>query len=71
MGNFNNPEADLDRFRFRLGFAAAFVSAFFCVRWLLRFISNHDFTPFAWYRIAFGIVVLVTWHFGLVEWTAH
>ncbi|MDR0578944.1 MAG: undecaprenyl-diphosphate phosphatase [Candidatus Accumulibacter sp.] len=51
------------------GFAAAFVSAFLCVRWLLRFISTHDFTPFAWYRIAFGIVVLVTWHFGWVEWT--
>jgi undecaprenyl-diphosphatase len=53
-----------------VGFAAAFVSAFLCVRWLLRFISTHDFTPFAWYRIAFGIVVLVTWHFGWVEWSA-
>jgi undecaprenyl-diphosphatase len=52
-----------------VGFVAAFVSAFLCVRWLLRFISSHDFTPFAWYRIAFGIVVLVTWHFGWVEWT--
>ena len=45
-----------------VGFVAAFVSAFLCVRWLLRFISSHDFTPFAWYRIVFGIVVLVTWH---------
>lgn len=52
-----------------VGFVAAFVSAFLCVRWLLRFISSHDFTPFAWYRIAFGIVVLATWHFGWVEWT--
>ena len=52
-----------------VGFVAAFVSAFLCVRWLLRFISSHDFTPFACYRIAFGIVVLVTWHFGWVEWT--
>ena len=52
-----------------VGFVAAFVSAFLCVRWLLRFISSHDFTPFAWYRIVFGIVVLVTWHFGWVEWT--
>ena len=52
------------------GVAAAFVSAFLCVRWLLRFVSTHDFTPFAWYRIAFGIVVLVTWHFGWVEWSA-
>ena len=53
-----------------VGFAAAFVSAFFCVRWLLRFISNHDFTPFAWYRIAFGLVVLATWHFDLITWAA-
>ena len=52
-----------------VGFVSAFVSAVLCVRWLLRFISSHDFTPFAWYRIAFGIVVLVTWHFGWVEWT--
>ncbi|MDR2508318.1 MAG: undecaprenyl-diphosphate phosphatase [Candidatus Accumulibacter sp.] len=50
------------------GFAAAFVSAFLCVRWLLRFISNHDFTPFAWYRIVFGLVVLGTWQFNLVTW---
>lgn len=54
-----------------VGFISAFVSAFLCVRWLLRYISSHDFVPFAWYRIAFGIVVLVTWHFGIVEWTAH
>ena len=52
------------------GFIAAFVSAFFCVRWLLRYISSHDFTIFAWYRIAFGIVVLATWQLGLVDWTA-
>ncbi len=53
-----------------VGFVSAFVSAFLCVRWLLRFISTHDFTPFAWYRIAFGIVVLVTWQFDLIEWAA-
>lgn len=53
-----------------VGFISAFVSAFLCVRWLLRYISSHDFTIFAWYRIAFGIVVLATWHFGLVNWTA-
>jgi undecaprenyl-diphosphatase len=50
------------------GFVAAFVSAFFCVRWLLRYISTHDFTIFAWYRIAFGIVVIATWQLGLVDW---
>ena len=51
------------------GFVSAFVSAFFCVRWLLRFISSHDFTPFAWYRITFGVVVLVTWQLDLIAWT--
>jgi len=52
-----------------VGFVASFVSAFLCVRWLLRYISSHDFTIFAWYRIAFGVVVLATWQFGLVNWT--
>ncbi len=54
-----------------VGFVAAFVSAFLCVRWLLRYISHHDFTPFAWYRIAFGLVVLGTAYSGMVDWTAH
>ena len=54
-----------------VGFVSAFVSAFLCVRWLLRFVSSHDFTPFAWYRIVFGIVVLSTAHFGWVQWAAH
>ena len=53
-----------------VGFVAAFISAFLCVRWLLRYISSHDFTVFAWYRIAFGIVVLATWQFGWVQWAA-
>ena len=53
---------------FGLGGLAAFASAFLCVRWLLRYISTHDFTIFAWYRIVFGILVLVTAHFDLVHW---
>lgn len=53
---------------FSLGFVSAFVAGFLCVRWLLRYISSHDFTVFAWYRIVFGILVLVTGHFGLVLW---
>ncbi|QJE00392.1 undecaprenyl-diphosphate phosphatase [Massilia forsythiae] len=53
---------------FLIGGLAAFVSAFLCVRWLLRYISSHDFTIFAWYRIVFGILVLVTAHFGWVVW---
>jgi undecaprenyl-diphosphatase len=51
-----------------VGVVAAFASAFLCVRWLLRYISTHDFTLFAWYRIAFGIVVLWTGYAGLVQW---
>ena len=53
---------------FGVGFAAAFVSAFLCVRWLLRYVSRHDFMPFAWYRIAFGAIILVTAYSGVVRW---
>jgi undecaprenyl-diphosphatase len=52
-----------------VGFVASFVSAFACIRWLLRYIASHDFTPFAWYRIAFGLIVLATGHFGWVDWS--
>ena len=54
---------------FGVGFVAAFISAFLCVRWLLRYIAQHDFTVFAWYRIAFGAIVLITAYSGLVDWT--
>jgi undecaprenyl-diphosphatase len=53
---------------FGIGFVAAFVAAFLCVRWLLRYVSHHDFVPFAWYRIAFGIVILYTAWRGIVRW---
>lgn len=53
-----------------IGFVTAAVSAFICVRWLLRFIAHHDFTPFAWYRIGFGLLVLASWHWGWVTWSA-
>ncbi len=55
---------------FGAGSVAAFVSAFLCVRWLLRYVASHDFTPFAWYRIAFGAAVLLTAWTGLVSWSA-
>jgi undecaprenyl-diphosphatase len=55
---------------FAVGFAASFVSAFFVVRWLIRYVATHDFTPFAWYRIAFGVAVLGTAYFGWVDWSA-
>jgi undecaprenyl-diphosphatase len=53
---------------FGIGTVSAFVSAFFCVRWLLRYISTHDFTVFAWYRIVFGIVVIISAYSGWVVW---
>jgi undecaprenyl-diphosphatase len=53
---------------FAVGLVFSFLSAWLCVRWLLRYISTHTFTPFAWYRIAFGIVVLATAYGGLVTW---
>jgi undecaprenyl-diphosphatase len=54
---------------FAIGFVASFVSAFFAVRGLLRYISRHDFSAFAYYRIAFGGVVLLTSYTGIVNWT--
>jgi undecaprenyl-diphosphatase len=53
---------------FVVGLVFAFISAYACVRWLLRYIASHSFVPFAWYRIAFGIVVLATAWSGLVTW---
>ncbi len=53
---------------FAVGLFFSFVSAWLCVRWLLRYISTHSFTPFAWYRIAFGVIVLATSATGLVQW---
>jgi undecaprenyl-diphosphatase len=53
---------------FLVGLVFSFISAWLCVRWLLRYISTHNFVPFAWYRIVFGIVVLATAYSGLVVW---
>ncbi|HWZ72249.1 MAG TPA: undecaprenyl-diphosphate phosphatase [Casimicrobiaceae bacterium] len=51
-----------------VGFIVAFISALLVVRWLLRYVAHHDFVPFAWYRIAFGLVILGTAYAGLVRW---
>jgi undecaprenyl-diphosphatase len=53
---------------FSVGTIAAFISAFFCVRWLLRYISTHTFSAFAWYRIVFGFVVIASAYSGWVVW---
>ncbi|HRH28473.1 MAG TPA: undecaprenyl-diphosphate phosphatase [Aquabacterium sp.] len=53
---------------FITGLILAFISAWICVRWLLRYVSTHDFVPFAWYRIAFGLLILITAHQGWIVW---
>ena len=55
---------------FAVGLVAAFVCAFIVIRWLIRYVATHDFRPFAWYRIVFGAVVLLTAYFGWVNWRA-
>jgi undecaprenyl-diphosphatase len=52
-----------------IGFAVSFVSAFVCIRWLIRYVATHDFRIFAWYRIVFGMLVLVTAWTGWVQWS--
>jgi len=52
-----------------VGFVAAFISAFACVRWLIHYVAGHNFIPFAWYRIVFGLVVLISAYTGLVAWS--
>lgn len=52
-----------------VGFISAFISAFICVRWLIHYVANHNFIPFAWYRIAFGLLVLFTSYSGLIAWS--
>lgn len=53
---------------FATGLVVSFVSAWICVRWLLKYIASHSFEVFAWYRIAFGLVVLGTAWTGVVNW---
>jgi undecaprenyl-diphosphatase len=54
---------------FAVGLLFSFISAWVCVRWLLRYIASHSFVPFAWYRIVFGIAVWGTAYTGLVTWS--
>ena len=54
---------------FGVGLLFSFISAWLCIRWLLKYIANHSFVPFAWYRIGFGVLVLATAWSGLVMWS--
>jgi undecaprenyl-diphosphatase len=53
---------------FGVGLVVSFASALLCIRWLIRYIATHDFIVFAWYRIAFGLVILFTAYAGIVDW---
>jgi undecaprenyl-diphosphatase len=55
---------------FATGLVVSFISAWICVRWLLKYIASHSFEVFAWYRIVFGLVVLATAWTGVVNWSA-
>ena len=55
---------------FVIGLIVAFGSALVCIRWLIRYVSSHDFKVFAWYRIVFGLIVLATAYSGTVDWVA-
>ena len=55
---------------FLVGTVFAFFSAWLCIRWLIRYVSTHDFTVFAWYRIVFGCLVLLSAYTGWVDWRA-
>lgn len=54
---------------FALGFVVSFVFAMLAVRALLKFIGNHSYAAFAWYRIAFGLLILATWQFEWIDWS--
>jgi len=68
---WKNPVAISGEFSLTIaiGFVAAFISAFICVRWLIHYVAHHNFIPFAWYRIIFGLLVLVTSYSDLIAWS--
>lgn len=55
---------------FAIGFLTSFIFAMIAVKGLLKFIASHSYAVFAWYRIAFGLLILATWQFGWIDWVA-
>lgn len=53
---------------FAIGTVSAFFSAFFCIRWLMRYVATHDFRVFAWYRIVFGVLILGSAYTDFIRW---
>jgi undecaprenyl-diphosphatase len=51
-----------------VGIIVAFISALIVIRALIRYVSKHVFTVFAYYRIGFGLIILATWWTGWVHW---
>lgn len=51
-----------------IGTVTSYVSAYFCIRWLMRYVATHDFRPFAWYRIGFGLFILISSWAGWIRW---
>ncbi len=68
---WKNPVAITGEFSLAIvvGFITAFISAFICVRWLIQYVAHHNFIPFAWYRIVFGVLVLITAYVGIISWS--
>ncbi|MDX1367378.1 undecaprenyl-diphosphate phosphatase [Pseudomonas sp.] len=54
---------------FVIGFVTSFIFAMIAVRALLKFIGNHSYAIFAWYRIGFGLLILATWQLHLIDWS--
>ncbi|MDH4555492.1 undecaprenyl-diphosphate phosphatase [Pseudomonas sp. BN417] len=54
---------------FAMGFVVSFIFAMIAVRSLLKFIGSHSYAAFAWYRIGFGLLILATWQFGMIDWS--
>ena len=55
---------------FAIGFVTSFIFAMIAVRALLKFIASHSYVAFAWYRILFGLLILATWQFSLIDWSS-
>lgn len=55
---------------FAVGTLVSFIVALFVIRWLIGFIASHSLRAFAWYRIAFGVAILVAGALGWVNWPA-
>ncbi len=53
-----------------LGLLFAFISAFFTIRSLIRYVSNHNFAAFGWYRIVLGGLILLSHYLGWITWVA-